>query len=279
MSIKNAEKLKESIALAISIEPTGWGIGGLVSRKRDHSDKTLQDYIYVGYEISEVMIRYAFSFKGNPGKGFFETVKKSMELKRTNMSFGTLFLIYFNVHGFVTSKSFSGVSALAEKAISLIYTMDPKYYFDALKVVGSSFIGRYSSSLMPSILDSEFIFRPRINWRLIDYLKLNIFDPVASEVVNGFSASINMSKELLRARKCSVPNSNDIDYLLRHFCCKKIDYLSYRKLGIDKAEQCSRTCCTEGNAPEICPLGSLADLVALTLFYYFVECLLGGRFV
>jgi triphosphoribosyl-dephospho-CoA synthetase len=258
-------RVRRAIALAIMLEPTGWGISGNVSRTRDHPDKTIQDYIVLGYEMGSKVVEVVKRERGD-GSGFLILVEDMMRMFQTNLAFGEIFLLYLNAFGAMNEKSLD-IDTVAEGGAKLLFSMKLENYMKALRASSPSFIGRFSSSLIPSLTPP--LSRNRIDGRVMNFLRLNPFDPVSLEASRGFPFSRSNSKRLLSNLSCRIPNSEDIDFVFRRACCTHIDFLVYRKRGIEAAEQASKECCFEKTEESI---GSISDLVALTLFYYFLNC-------
>ncbi|MEM0020603.1 MAG: triphosphoribosyl-dephospho-CoA synthase [Fervidicoccaceae archaeon] len=265
--MKNIErKIERAIALAVMLEPTGWGVALNVSRKRDHDDKKLQDFVVFGYDLGSMIMEKLYSEDGS-GKGFTEIVEEQSKMFGTNLAFGEIFLLYLNSYGALFNSSLSPDTA-AEGGTSLLYTMDPENYIKAIRISSPSFIGRFSSSIIPSVLQMFEAKERRM--RLVDILRLNPFDPVSFETSRGFPYTRSLSASLVKKLSCRIPSSSALDSLFSSLCCIFTDYLTYRRKGIERAEIASRDCCYSNSANE--SLGSISDLVALTLFYYFLKC-------
>ncbi|AFH43020.1 triphosphoribosyl-dephospho-CoA synthase [Fervidicoccus fontis] len=268
---KTIDDVKFSISLSMMLEPTGWGIGGNVSRMKDHLDKTLQDYIYIGFLSGDILIDNILRFNSDLGEGFLKSMKSIIEKTGTNTSFGTVFLIFFNAASIIL-KNKRDLNEIGEGAFSYLISIKPSIYFKSLMLTNSSFLHRFSSSLYPSLTDVFTNYEKWDDKKLIDFLRLNIFDPVSQEASTCFTNSIREAEKLIKEEHCSIPTSEEIDKLFRSFCCKYNDYIVYRKYGLERSESCARSCC-EGKSPdELCSMGSLSDLVALTLFFYFYKC-------
>lgn len=257
--------VRKAAAYAVMLEPTGWGIAGNVSRAKDHKDKSLQDYIVFGYMFGDWLIEAIKQERGD-GSGLTSIVREAMKRFKTNLAFGEIFLIYMNAFGAIKNRS-TEPDIAAEGGIKLSLNMSANSYIEAIRVSSPSFIGRFSSSLIPSA--TFFLTSQRDEVKAVHMLRLNVLDPVSIEVSRGFPFSRAISKKLLSRLSCRIPRSEDIDSIFREFCCIYSDFLVYRKEGIDEAERASKECCL-GKTDK--SLGSISDIVALTLFYYFLKC-------
>jgi len=257
-------------SLAIMLEPTGWGVGGNVSRMRDHPDKALQDYIVLGYEFGERIVDEAGAEDGS-GSRFLYLIREQMRRFGTNLAFGEIFLLYLNAYGALRMRSLDP-DAAAEGAVSLLETMEPRNYFEAISASMPGFIGRFSSSLIPSLTPP--ISSGSAEGRLGSILRLNPHDPVSCEATRGFPVSRKLYRELIETLSCRIPRSRDIDSIFRRICGFYVDYLVYRRDGLEAAEKAQQECCL-GKAEK--SLGSISDVAALVLFYYFLRCSGGER--
>jgi len=260
------EIVKRSVALAMILEPTGWGITGNVSRSRDHPDKTIQDYIVLGYDFAEKLVEEAAKEDGS-GYALYYLIKEHMNKFGTNLALGEIFLLYLNVYGSIKMGSLNPDRA-AEGGSSLVYKMWAESYINSMRLCNLTFIGRFSFSGMPSL--TPMIGSKSIKMRLVDLLQLNIFDPVSYEAAKGFPYTRSVAAELKGKLQCGIPKSEDIDFIFRELCCRYNDFLVYRKNGLDASEIARLKCCAGKKISE--SLGSISDLVALVLFYYFLSC-------
>jgi len=266
-----------SAALAISLEPTGWKGLGTVSREKDHHDKTLQDYILYSHFLQEDLKKICFNINtlSNYGKQFYELTKKYMRIFKTNLSFGSLFLIYYNTIA-ACQIGVNSILEIRKKAYSILLQEDPYWYYKSLKESNPKFILRYSSSLLPDLttmnLFDRFFNKKR---NLVELLRLNVYDPVSREAVesfyNTYVSSLKFHNYLLKKGKI-FPDSESIDWLYLYHCNNRLDFLVYRKMGLSMAKKIKENC-NEYQAEIKVSMGSIADLVVLSLFYYFLRTL------
>ncbi len=258
-----------SAGLAISIEPTGWGVAGNVSRNSDQTDKKLQDFIVAGHIIQQKL--YELLKKKLSLEHFFSELYDSLnDILGTNTSFGALTLLVPNIIASVETKS-TDINLIAEKAYSLIIKEEASWFFHNLEKLSSSFIHPYTSTLIPTLKDHmNPRWRSRTNKRLLtDYLRLINYDPVSMEIVSVFTTTRRMASKLSSNYGISL-SSEIIDKLFRYYCCRFIDYLVYRRCGLERALECRNACCEGELTPRLtCSMGSISDLITLTLYYHF----------
>ncbi len=258
-------------SIAIALEPTCWRGLGTVSRTRDHSDKKLQDYIVLSHLVKP-LFRELRRVPERPGKiGFLlpRITECMMSITGTNLSFGSLFLLYYNVAASYITGSLNP-DEVAVKAQSLIVQDDPIWYYKALCIASVSFTRNSKAPLYPDVnnpVDIERFFKRRRSFHQM--LRLNINDPVSREAVESFILARKVYRVILGKLGCRIPCSSDIDYIHRILASHRIDYLVYRRVGLERAMQLRKG----EPSSEKESMGSIADLTVLTLYYYILSCM------
>ena len=258
-------------SIALSLEPTCWEGLGTVSRMRDHSDKKLQDYIVLSHVLKDLFrkLRFVRERPGVIGYMLPGIVECMLRVAGTNLSFGSIFLLYYNVAASYITGS-SNPDEVAVKAQSLIVQDNPIWYYRALAIVKPSFIRRSKAPLYPDLNDEvdveRFFRRGRSFYHL---LRLNINDPVSREAVESFVLTRRTYRDVMRRLECRIPCSSDIDYIHRRLASSRIDFLVYRRAGFERALELTRS----KPLSERESMGSIADLTVLTLYYYSLSCM------
>jgi hypothetical protein len=267
-----AEVIGLITGLSISLEPTGWGCCNNVSRRKDHRDKRLQDYLYMGHRIQQLITSLL-----KKEDALYQILSKSVKVMideiGTNTSCGSLVLVLPNAYA---AYRFGGDKhVVAEHAFSILLRMKPSLFFNIISRCQQSFVHPFSSSILPSLRDK---LNPRWmekdeNKNLYTVLKNIPFDPVSKEITMAFTSTRHAADRFLG--DTFIPGSRDIDRVFEYHCSKNIDYLVYRKRGLDTALRCNKLCTTHTHLEKDyiieCTMGSISDLVSLTLFYHFYD--------
>ncbi len=277
LTLEFLESLSYAAGLALALEPTGWGVCGNVSRRRDQADKKLQDYVRLGIRIS---IRLPFILKKCP---ILKNVSISLteEMIRwvgTNTSLGAITLLTPNLCASYTTGVLNPEHS-ATKAYSLVLIQDPSWFFMPIEMVSPSYIGKSSSTLLPTLKEKiNRRWAERCGSNATATLLKNIpYDPVAQEILSAFTSTRKIAKKM--ATSTAKLDSSSIDTIFRFFAKKYTDYTIYRKHGIEKAYECMKLCNSldrENSVARACSLGSISDLVALTIYYYVLYRLESG---
>ncbi len=260
--------------LAIALEPTCWRGLGTVSRLRDHSDKKLQDFIALSHVLRPFFEKLA-SVPERPGSiGFLlpSMTRVMMRLMGTNTSFGSIFLLYYNVAAAYKTPARKGLREVCIKALSLLLMDDPRWYYTALSVSSPSFTRKTRTTMYPDITDPpdiERFFRAR-GAKQNTLLRLNMLDPVSREAIEAFVMTSREAEKMLDSMGCRLPDSKLIDELHSLFASKRIDYLVYRRKGLKRAMDLMKKHSRPIGEEE--SMGSIADLTVLTLYYYLLQC-------
>lgn len=178
---------------------------------------------------------------------------------------GEVFLLYLNaytacVHG-DKIKNMDDNATLATKLAAERGLTD---YLRFLSMSRPSYYGRFSHSFFEKL-------DPRRSFSAAAALAKNIpFDPVIYEALHAFPYTRRLAKEALINKRCSLPTSYDIDEMYRNACARYIDYLVYRRYGLDAAMKTREDCLSGADVSY--SLGSIADIVGVALYYYFNEC-------
>jgi len=247
-------------ALALALEPTGWKGAGTVSRSRDLKDKTLQEYISMSialhHELATSCSKGRYSLAD-----FLEEVHAAYG---KNLAAGEIFLLYLSAYAACARKWVVDAATNAAAATGLALERGLSDYLSYLYSRRPSYFGRWSHSLFAEP-PSELTFAKAA------LIAKNIpFDPVIQEAANAFPVSRSVAAALSRELGCNLPSSEYVDWAYRLVCSKYLDYLVYRKSGLETAKK-ARESCIRGEPLEL-SLGSIADVVGAALYYYFNQC-------
>jgi hypothetical protein len=254
---------KPSLAASLSIafEATGWKGAGTVSRSRDQPDKTLQDFIVTSVAFQELLRKSCLTKKYM----LLEILKETYALANKNIASGEIFLLYINAYTSCTISDVDTMDKNALEATKLAVKQGLKDYLFFLSLHKPSFYGRFAHSFYEKMSTSK-------TFTEITALAKNIpFDPVITEATTTFPFTRTLAKKLYSKLGCTLPSSDDIDAIYKSLCERYIDFLTYRKYGLEKAVTAKKKCIA-GEEPGH-SLGSIADLVSVVLYYYLNECL------
>lgn len=247
-------------SLSLTLEATGWRGAGTVSRSRDLPDKTLQEFIVTSIAFQELLRKSCLLKKYL----LLDVLEKTYALLNKNIASGEIFLLYINAYSACTNSNVDTMDKNALEATKLAIKKGLKDYLYFLSLHKPSFYGRFTHSIYEKIQIAQ-------TYAEVVALAKNIpFDPVITEATTTFPYTRLLAKELYGKLKCMLPNSEDIDSLYKSICKRYIDFLTYRKHGLEEAIM-AKNQCINGEEPKH-SLGSIADLVGVTLYYYLNEC-------
>lgn len=247
-------------SLAIALESSAWTGAGTVSRFRDLPDKSLQDYMVVSYVFYELTRTSCMRKKYL----LFQLLEKVLEATNKSLATGEIFLLYTNAYVACIDEGIGDMDANALEATKLVIKTGLEDYLEFLSLHKPSYYGRFYHSFFAKN-------RGFTSYSQTTGLAKNIpFDPVINEAMSTFAYTRLRAKEMITKLGCGLPSSTDIDEIYRKICTRYIDYLVYRKYGLDEAFV-AKNRCEKGEEPNY-SLGSIADLVAVTLYYYLNEC-------
>lgn len=252
-------------ALSIAFEVTGWKGAGTVCRSRDHLDKTLQDFLISSYSVYEILRQICLEEKKYNLLEFLERLDKTT---KKSVLVGEAFLLYNNVYSACTSPYVYDIDSNAMYATRYVLEQGLKQYLIFIERHPPSYYYRFSHSLFSKLSELKSPSQAMAIAKNIP------FDPVISEATNTYPVARKLGKELLKYHRCRRPNSDIIDGLFKKVCERYLDYIVYRKLGLDVAREVKVIC--ERGEELSHSLGSIADIVGTGLYYYVNECFSRG---
>ena len=265
-------------ALAVALEPTGWTGAGTVCRSRDHHDKKIQDYIIASYRIGSVFARICSNRLPSLTGSLLPLIVSEVHRPfNTNLSLGSLFLLYYNVLAACHDERVHDIRSNAVYAYSLLASDSLVWLFDSIRELKLSHVHSSRSSFWPNVKSPLYsIERERYasSSSLLTLKLLSRYDPVLQEASTAFIHTSRLAIEYVREYGCQVPSSSIIDGFFRALCSSFIDSLVFRREGLEKAVKVMLAC-KSGSLPRLNPresLGSIADLVVLMLYYISNEC-------
>ncbi len=263
-----------SAAWAVALEPLSWWGAGTVSRLRDHADKRLPDYASLAHEMVFITISSCGPSGCNSSTLFEALVDHMMRVYGTNLSLGSLLMLSLHVAPLsrIRSDERVGLTRLSETALREAMSFPMDTFLRGLRRVFPRYSGRMRCWAFPDLWEPF----PRESGYSLWYASriVTAFDPVLSEVREGWRVSRGLAIMLRQRIGCRVPGSEDVDWLYRRACARLgADYLSFRRRGLEKMFEDVRAC-SEGRWGDVGgSLGSVADIVAMSLFYYRWSCI------
>uniref|UniRef100_A0A7J3ZJD6 Triphosphoribosyl-dephospho-CoA synthase n=1 Tax=Fervidicoccus fontis TaxID=683846 RepID=A0A7J3ZJD6_9CREN len=265
-------------ALAIALEPTGWMGAGTVCRSRDHRDKKMQDYIVASYRVALAFRRLCSSKLPKPVGSLLPAVVSEVHKPfNTNLSLGSLFLLYYNVVAACHDRRVCDIRTNATYAYSLLVSDSLVWLFDSIRELSPSHVRSSRSPFWPNVKSPLYgIERERYTGSssMLALKLLSRHDPIFQEASTAFVHTSKLATEYLRKHGCQVPSSSVIDELFKDLCSNFVDSLLFRKRGLERALEVMLAC-KAGSMPKFDSresLGSIADLVTLVLYYISNEC-------
>ncbi len=262
-----------SAAWAVALEPLSWRGAGTVSRLRDHADKRLPDYVSLAHEIAFITM-LSCKHPGCVSNDLFETlVDHMMHVYRTNLSLGSMLMLSLHVAPLSRTSSDEdiGPARLSEIALREAMSFSMDSFLRGLRRVFPRYSGRMRCWAFPDLWEP---FPGETRYSLWDASRIvTAFDPVLGEVREGWRVSRGLATVLRHRIGCRVPGSGDVDWLYRRACARLgSDYLSFRRRGLERMLEDIRAC-SEGRLEAVGgSLGSVADIVTMSLFYYRWSC-------
>ncbi|MEM1619249.1 MAG: triphosphoribosyl-dephospho-CoA synthase [Fervidicoccaceae archaeon] len=265
-------------SIAIALEPTAGTGAGTVSRARDHRDKTLQSYVVLSHLVRSAFEELCEELPKPPGSRLPKIVGEATRAMGSNLAAGSLLLLYYNVAAACHDERVESPAGNGRAALALALRDPASILFDVIREVSPSHVLPSSSSFWPDVRSPLYTLeRRRFEARPLG-LALRLLarrDPVVEELVTAFARTSRLAEERLSERGCAVPTSSEIDELYLRVCSKVEDYLIFRRRGAERARELKEEC-AKGRLPELSEeesMGSVADLVAVVLYYVCNECI------